>query len=231
MDIKQEQQQHQPQLPPAPPQVQQPHSNENFNLGSNAFLNLTDLPKFPVPPGAKSSLVNAGLSSNQIDLLSALVAQHQASLGNTIPLQTPITTTTSTSSVNTPLSVSPSELPLRSSNSQLQLHTQLSTSSNNTLLDPILSSSSTSPPSGSAAELDKKRRNTAASARFRFKKKLKEKQMETKIQNLEELIVGLESQLNNLEMENKLLRNLIIEKGSQKSEDEVKLLKEKARME
>lgn len=40
--------------------------------------------------------------------------------------------------------------------------------------------------------------------------------METKIKNLEDLIVSLEGQLNNLEMENKLLRNLIIEKGSQK---------------
>lgn len=30
-------------------------------------------------------------------------------------------------------------------------------------------------------------------------------------------------------MENKLLRNLIIEKGSQKSDDELKLLKEKAK--
>ena len=39
--------------------------------------------------------------------------------------------------------------------------------------------------------------------------------METKINNLEDLIVNLENQLNNLEMENKLLRNLIIEKGTQ----------------
>ena len=36
--------------------------------------------------------------------------------------------------------------------------------------------------------------------------------METKINNLEDLIVNLENQLNNLEMENKLLRNLIIER-------------------
>ena len=42
--------------------------------------------------------------------------------------------------------------------------------------------------------------------------------------------MNLENQLNNLEMENKLLRNLIIEKGTQKSDDEVKLLREKARL-
>jgi hypothetical protein len=196
---------------------------------SSTFLNLTDLPKFPVPPGAKSSLVNAGLSLNQIDLLSALVAQHQASLGNSIPNQTP---SMSNTTVTTPMSVSPSELPIRHNSSFHRLLISSNLSSTTNLLEPVPSSSSTlSPSNGSAAELDKKRRNTAASARFRFKKKMKEKQMETKIKSLEDLIVSLEGQLNNLEMENKLLRNLIIEKGSQKSDDEVKLLREKARME
>lgn len=224
-------------------------------MNPSSFVNLTDLPKFPVPPGAKSSLFDAGLSQNQIDLLSALVAQHQASLGNPIPsVQSPNATATTTT---TPLSVSPAELPLRINNSITtvapitttnvnvnangHLHQSLvSLQLSNTtmaLLDPIPSSSSVSPSSvtggntqGFAAELDKKRRNTAASARFRFKKKLREKQMETKINNLEDLIVNLENQLNNLEMENKLLRNLIIEKGTQKSDDEVKLLREKARL-
>lgn len=42
-------------------------------------LNISELPKVPVPPGAQSSLVAAGLSQNQIDLLAALVAQHQQS--------------------------------------------------------------------------------------------------------------------------------------------------------
>ena len=197
---------------------------------SSTFMNLTDLPKFPVPPGAKSSLVNAGLSQNQIDLLSALVAQHQASLGNSIPNQTPPMTNTT---ITTPVSVSPTELPTRQYSSTHRLLTSSNLSSTTSLLDPMPSSSSLtiSQTNGSAADLDKKRRNTAASARFRFKKKLKEKQMETKIKNLEDLIVSLEGQLNNLEMENKLLRNLIIEKGSQKSDDEVKLLREKARME
>lgn len=45
------------------------------------LLSLNELPKFPVPPGAKNSLVSAGLSLNQIDLLSALIAQHQTNLG------------------------------------------------------------------------------------------------------------------------------------------------------
>ena len=81
-------------------------------MNPSSFVNLTDLPKFPVPPGAKSSLFDAGLSQNQIDLLSALVAQHQASLGNPIPsVQSPNGTATTTT---TPLSVSPAELPFES---------------------------------------------------------------------------------------------------------------------
>ena len=51
------------------------------------LLSLNELPKFPVPPGAKNSLVSAGLSLNQIDLLSALIAQHQTNLGKTISQQ------------------------------------------------------------------------------------------------------------------------------------------------
>ena len=78
-------------------------------MNPSSFVNLTDLPKFPVPPGAKSSLFDAGLSQNQIDLLSALVAQHQAG---------PISVTHKCNSYNhTPLSVSPAELPLRINNS------------------------------------------------------------------------------------------------------------------
>ena len=55
------------------------------NEAEELEIDLVKLPKFPVPPGAKSSLVSAGLSQNQIDLLSALIAQHQTSLGNEIP--------------------------------------------------------------------------------------------------------------------------------------------------
>ncbi|RCK59673.1 hypothetical protein Cantr_07323 [Candida viswanathii] len=224
-----QQQQQQPATAASPQPFATAAAKQRLSSTSSTFLNLTDLPKFPVPPGAKSSLVNAGLSLNQIDLLSALVAQHQASLGNSIPNQTP---SMSNTTVTTPMSVSPSELPIRHNSSIHRLLISSNLSSTTNLLEPVPSSSSTlSPSNGSAAELDKKRRNTAASARFRFKKKMKEKQMETKINSLEDLIVSLEGQLNNLEMENKLLRNLIIEKGSQKSEDEVKLLREKARME
>ncbi|CAK9441206.1 uncharacterized protein LODBEIA_P50750 [Lodderomyces beijingensis] len=300
------------------------------------ILNLNDLPKFPVPPGAKSSLVSAGLSQNQIDLLSALVAQHQTSMGKPIaqghsqppapaqqqpqprPSRTgpadvdpslhgivpsasstapftephnrnhhhnhnqnhnhihhqspshifiaPITPTTSSLSPTDHLTqtqsqfVSQPQVPL--------LHSQQPNASATSFIDPLMhqqnhnhqlqhqqqhhrnslsshqhnqlhqhhqnapssvASTSSNISSPDAAELDKKRRNTAASARFRIKKKLKEQQMENKISSLQDLIENLEEKLNNLEMENRLLRNLIIEKGSQKGDDEVKLLKERAK--
>ena len=77
-------------------------------------------------------------------------------------------------------------------------------------------------------ELDKRKRNTAASARFRIKKKMREKEMEIKIQQLDDLIKEFEIKITELEMENRLLKNLIIEKGNQKSSQELLSLKEKA---
>ncbi|KAI5949890.1 hypothetical protein KGF54_005367 [Candida jiufengensis] len=308
---------------------EQEFNNTKHEDNSTNFLNLTDLPKFPVPPGAKSSLVSAGLSQNQIDLLSALVAQHQNSLGKLIPKQEkekedeedeeeeqPITDSFNNLPFTDSIPITPTLASLststnyQSTRNQPQLHHQDSSShfsqpipaqqhlelshhqsqhqpsnshhlqqtptsgttpmsfinppissttfssihndnnissnmfsnsnnlnnqsNTNNNLHHISSSSalstSSTMSSPDAAELDKKRRNTAASARFRIKKKQKEQQMENKINNLQDLISNLENKLMNLEMENKLLRNLIIEKGSQKSDDELKKLKEKAKM-
>lgn len=41
---------------------------------------LRNVPEFPVAPGEEMSLKLAGLSLNQIDLLSALIAHHQTSI-------------------------------------------------------------------------------------------------------------------------------------------------------
>lgn len=277
-------------------QQQQKHLLANQNgAGVLNDINFQKLPKFPVPPGAKSSLESAGLSQNQIDLLSALIAQHQTSLGNSIPqlqnspsvqqvlqqqhaqqhLQqsqhhkqrnqsfsaqipgqsfsgySPVRQhsqlygldehnpfpqhsrqSTSLYSIASPTSstvqTSPNGFSIRTPNSSEDTLSNLGNSSsfssfNNDGLTPSANG-------GSSAELDKRRRNTAASARFRIKKKLKEKQMENKILSLNELIKEFEVKIQQLEMENKLLRNLIIEKGSQKSDNELKLLRERAKM-
>lgn len=173
------------------PNVNSQHNHEN-SINHDVVKELVDinnLPKWPVPPGAKHLLESAGLSESQIDLLSALVAQHQKELSGSLTNSAPTPSTTTSSMLG-----------------------------------------SQDMGSGSIdAEVDKRRRNTAASARFRIKKKLKEKQMENRIISLNDTIKNLEIKLLQLELENRLLKNLVIEKGTQKSEDELVALKEKAK--
>lgn len=247
-------------------------------------VDLVKLPKFPVPPGAKSSLVSAGLSQNQIDLLSALIAQHQTSLGNEIPQSQQVPSLPSQQNVgdffdspvrqHNELHVLP---PLSQNNSNSSNLSQ-SLNLNNVTLSQIADISQNDTPNVSqndtpsvlqrnqsipnslsqsftsetftnehgrrsstssinyspdeypqSSELDKRRRNTAASARFRIKKKMKEKQMENQLDTLGKLMKSFEGKVQQLEMENKLLRNLIIEKGSQKSDQELTMIREKAR--
>ncbi|KAI8636116.1 hypothetical protein BD408DRAFT_438209 [Parasitella parasitica] len=59
---------------------------------------------------------------------------------------------------------------------------------------------------------DKRRRNTAASARFRMKKKLREQALEKTTKEMAENVQKLESRVKELEMEAKWLRALVIEK-------------------
>ncbi|KAK9471387.1 uncharacterized protein V1510DRAFT_381113 [Dipodascopsis tothii] len=68
-----------------------------------------------------------------------------------------------------------------------------------------------------AAEEDKRRRNTAASARFRIKKKQREQAMERTAKELQDKVQQLEGKIMQLEMENKWLKNLVVEKNSAKS--------------
>ncbi|KAI9259606.1 hypothetical protein BDA99DRAFT_552047 [Phascolomyces articulosus] len=63
-----------------------------------------------------------------------------------------------------------------------------------------------------AADEDKRRRNTAASARFRIKKKMREQAMEQNVQEMKAKSERLQNRVNELELEVKWLRNLLIEK-------------------
>ncbi|KAK6459380.1 uncharacterized protein RJT20DRAFT_15602 [Scheffersomyces xylosifermentans] len=265
----------------------QKHILPSQDKGTGILGDVSKLPKFPVPPGAKSSLVSAGLSQNQIDLLSALIAQHQTSLGNSIPGQSknhqqqishtphqqeqssfgaslasqnfasysPVrqhsqlygmedrnpfpshhsrgSTSSAYNNLGSPTSstvqTSPNGFSIKTPNSSEDTISNMGTSSSLSSYNNIDGTVTPSATNGHA-ELDKRRRNTAASARFRIKKKLKEKQMENKIFSLNELIKEFEVKIQQLEMENKLLRNLIIEKGSQKSDNELKLLRERAKL-
>jgi len=63
-----------------------------------------------------------------------------------------------------------------------------------------------------AAKEERRKRNTAASARFRQKKKQKEEAMEHRMARVQSRNVELEERVNRLELENKWLKNLIVEK-------------------
>lgn len=68
-----------------------------------------------------------------------------------------------------------------------------------------------------AAEEDKRRRNTAASARFRIKKKQREQALERTARELTDRVTELQSKVSQLEMENKWLKNLIVGRDSSSS--------------
>ena len=70
-----------------------------------------------------------------------------------------------------------------------------------------------------AAEEDKRRRNTAASARFRVKKKQREQALEQTAKELENKVGGLEQRISQLETENEWLRGLVVDKNGGEKED------------
>lgn len=72
----------------------------------------------------------------------------------------------------------------------------------------------TDEPARVAAEEDKRRRNTAASARFRVKKKQREQALEKTAKEMTDRVNMLESKIAQLETENTWLKGLITEKGA-----------------
>ncbi|RVD89217.1 uncharacterized protein DFL_000234 [Arthrobotrys flagrans] len=75
-----------------------------------------------------------------------------------------------------------------------------------------------------AAEEDKRRRNTAASARFRVKKKQREQALESHAKDLETKVQELNGKVTTLENENKWLKDLLMEKHGS-NEDFIRLIK------
>jgi len=105
---------------------------------------------------------------------------------------------------------------------------QLQTSSSSSSSPDSITSINNINPNAPHSEVDKKKRNTAASARFRIKKKLKEQEMERTLKQLTEKVSLYNSKIAKLEMENKCLKSLIIEKNEQKSNDLLKQIKERS---
>lgn len=82
-----------------------------------------------------------------------------------------------------------------------------------------------------AAEEDKRRRNTAASARFRVKKKQREQALEKTLKETQEKNSKLEAKISQLELENQWLKDLITEKNGLSSREEIAAAFEKHRKE
>ncbi|CAJ0629387.1 12677_t:CDS:2 [Entrophospora sp. SA101] len=83
-----------------------------------------------------------------------------------------------------------------------------------TLLPKPLQETPTNQAAKLTADEDKRRRNTAASARFRVKKKLREKELERTAKEMTARTELLDERVKELEMENKWLRKLIVEKDA-----------------
>ena len=77
--------------------------------------------------------------------------------------------------------------------------------------------------SRAAADEDKRRRNTAASARFRVKKKQREQALEKTAKEMSDKCEQLEQKVSQLEMENKWLRGLVVEKTTKSGEEVAEL--------
>lgn len=80
-------------------------------------------------------------------------------------------------------------------------------------IDPQVQTGSFEDASRMAAEEDKRRRNTAASARFRIKKKQREQALEKSAKEMTDKVTALENKVAQLETENKWLKNLLVEKN------------------
>lgn len=81
---------------------------------------------------------------------------------------------------------------------------------------------------GLSIEELKRKKNTAALARFRVKKKMKEKQMEERARELQDKLSLLEKKVKTLEMENKCLKQLILEKNEKRNLDLLELIKKRS---
>ncbi|KAG7893937.1 hypothetical protein KL908_002214 [Ogataea polymorpha] len=203
--------------------LQRPYSqfqNDHVPAGSAQKPELSSessLPKVTVPRGAQNTLSAAGLSQTQIEALATLIAYHKPDI-----IQRENSSSQSSSGSQNG----------SSSGAQVSSFEPLEASSSSQIV-PM--SSTVSPDVYSSepkeyVETDKRRRNTAASARFRIKKKLKEQEMERKLKELTDLSRNLELKIQQLEMENRLLRNLVVEKGSQRDSEELERLRKKARI-
>lgn len=216
-----------------------PKSLETEFSSKPSIPDLSNVPKFPVPPGAEKSLKQAGLSLSQIDLLSALIAQHQASIIETIELNQVSNSKDLFQAISSGLRLSS----LTQQNLARSQNVRTSVMQQDSVAHKIETNSSIVKSPGSLIGLshgstwsdseqqmpvsslnavgqEKRRSRLKASTRFRNKKK-------GQLAQLNELLRNFEIKIEKLESENRLLKKLIIDKGNQASDEMLKLLKKR----
>ncbi|KAG8217521.1 hypothetical protein J3R82DRAFT_5669 [Butyriboletus roseoflavus] len=188
-----------PTAPPNPP-----------SIDINALLagfGIDPLLKPPAPPAPVQR--NPPPQLHTVSSLAQLLALHAAHAGS-YPVPSPPSAATAVS----PAVASPSH-----SHSK-RARTQKSSPSTHNNTDPRPTTSTPQSPDEStpsdsnvtalSATDDKRRRNTAASARFRLKKKEREAALERRAKELEERVVELERECEGLRRENGWLKGLVV---------------------
>jgi len=212
-----------------------PYEQEHYGGGEEldlsqdlAMFTNTDFTHFDIPPLPEEGAFNFEMNEQKNDAN----VKYEDLLAGAEPIQGfnhPPAVSASTaepsqyySSYNTPIQPAPAHGfgPV-----ETQLSPAASTSgpaSGRRKADPVSPNTLTSEEkSRLAAEEDKRRRNTAASARFRIKKKQREQALERTVKEVQEKNDKLEAKLSQLEMENKWLKDLITEKNGMQSKEEM----------
>lgn len=224
-----------------PPQQQQQNNNNNNN-NNNLLVNLL-----------AQTLANAVQPNKQQNLLSDLVVALAANQANqNIPEQQQVQQSLPQQQSNDPMAMlqrSVQSPPQFNSSAMVNHHSPVAPSTPQPQLTPTDQTNFHSPiavttkqrkrkspavkleESPADSEEEKRLKVTAASARFRQKKKMKEQEMERSLVEAHNLSASLESRIQQLEMENRLLKNLVVEKSQRRDEEEVERLRKKAKTE
>lgn len=218
-------------------ELPQPGQNNNdfqfddaFDLANVDFLDLDAVSNFPPPPtfdqdnAAKNgeSITNRHRSlihnaDRHADLLLVTAQNYQFNEFQTFPH----------TNVNSPASTMPSPSALHGNYpAQPFSHTPVTGEKRKASIAMPASAADLEDQSRLAAEEDKRRRNTAASARFRIKKKQREQALEKQAKEMGDKLSSLEAKVQQLEMENKWLKGLITEKSDVKTIDFAQMKKE-----
>lgn len=228
--------------------AQQGHSNSGPSTVSAGSPPEAPVPSAPAQPSNNllvnllaQTLANAVQPNQQQSLLSDLMVALANQQAPAQPVQSAVPQQSFT---NIPTTHDPLTLLQR----QLQSPPQFAPQSPSPLADKNVSSASSTSQATSISthrakrkvkqedsplnsEEEKRQKVTAASARFRQKKKMKEQEMERSLAEAHQLSAKLESRIQQLEMENRLLKNLVVEKSQRRDEEEVERLRKKARSE